>query len=110
MVKHDDRWERAAIVKLNSKDVKVKLIDRYVFANIQRDNVRQLPSTFAKDPSFAQLCFVEQIDEKNVSVAKEKLKPRTNIVADSVVFNDDKKCLQINFNFLDVDVTSIDIE
>lgn len=75
------------------------LVDRFAIRTIPKANVRKLPAKFATD-FFSQLCYIESVNEANLATAQERIKLRTNIVADLVAFDEDKNQFSLVFNFL----------
>jgi hypothetical protein len=99
LVKKDDRWERAAAVEFKEDELVMMLVDKFALESIPLNNVRRLPANLATG-FFAQLCYVKGIDEDNFLVAAEKIKPRSNLIADLVVYDEDNEPLTLTFNFL----------
>jgi hypothetical protein len=98
LVKNGDRWERAAAVEFKESEIVMMLVDKFVLETIPSANIRRLPSNLATG-FFAQLCAVEGITADNFSVAEEKIKPRSSVIADSVLY-DDNDTFSLTFNFL----------
>lgn len=99
MVKHEGRWERGAVVDIKPNEIQMALVDRFSIRSIPKADVRKLPAKFATD-FFSQLCYIESVNESNLAMAQEKIKPRTNIVADFVTFDEKKNQFTLVFNFL----------
>lgn len=99
--KHGDRWERGAVVSFDQHEAKIMLIDKCLFKRIPKDHIRRLPAIQDFTTGFfTQLCFIQDLTEKNLSTAEEFIRPRANIIADAVYFNAKKNHFNLTFNFL----------
>lgn len=49
---------------------------------------------------FTQQCIVDGITEENFVIASENIKSRSTVTASQVSFDNDRKCLKMEFDFL----------
>lgn len=95
MVKNDDRWERGSVVKLKDR-IEMLLVDRFIMKNVSKEDIRRLPSKLASG-FFTHLCEIGGINDQTFAVASEKIQARSNFVAQSVLYDEDKKSFLLLF-------------
>lgn len=93
----DVRWERGSVIELKTDMISILLVDKNILQDVPRCDVRQLPAKLATN-FFTQKCFVEGITEDNLPMANEMIGPKSMIVADTVQYDEDKKCFAITLD------------